>query len=171
VKRIIVSCDQSTGASSAFGIAVYDPNTQTILQTYQRWPTDKQPVWKRIKQITDQLKHILEETYKQYGPLEIRCENFVMRARSGQILAWSVGAIIAIMPPYSEFCEVHNIKNKVAMTGNNGASKLDMGTSLLARFKALGNQKNIDLIQNLIDNKEWDAIDACCIAVYDRGDA
>ncbi len=89
-----------------------------------------------------------------------------MRGRSGQIIAWSVGTVIAHLPPNCTFSEVHNIRLKMFITGNHLASKLEMGQGLLAFFRRKNNAASIDAVQHLLDNSNWDAIDAVCIAVY-----
>ncbi len=164
MKRIIVGIDQSTGASSAFGIAIYDGNTHSILATHELRPQCKRPEWQRIKEIAYQLNTILDGAYKAHGPLDIRCEGVVMRGRSGQMIAWAVGTVIAHLPPNCTFSEVHNIKLKMFITGSHNASKDEMGQGLLKIFS--NNKKALDTVRQLIDNKSWDAIDAICIAVY-----
>ncbi len=169
IKRIVIGIDQSTGASSAFGLAIYDPNTHTILATHELRPKSKRPDWQRIKEISDQLHALLDGAYKAHGPLEVRCEGVVMRGRSGQIIAWAVGTIIAHLPPNCTFSEVHNIKLKSFIAGSHNASKREMGQALLNYFISKGNKKSIAAAQHLVDNEYWDAVDATCIAIYEEG--
>lgn len=168
VKRIIVGMDQSTGASSAFGVCIYDPNTHLILATHELRPNSKTPEWKRIKEIANQLNALLDGAYKAHGPLEVRVEGVVMRGFSGQMIAWAVGTVIAHLPPNCTFEQVHNIKLKVFITGKHNASKQEMGQALTRYFEEKKNKKNVDAVRYLCDNGHWDAIDAICIAVYEE---
>lgn len=168
LKPIILAIDQATGASSAMGLCLYDPNTQTILGTHEIRPSMKKPSWRRIRDIAGQVHQIISLAYIKYGALEVRFEGVVMRGRSGQVLAWSVGAIIGHIPLSCTVSEVHNITLKRFITGNAGADKRAMGEGLMRYFEKLNKGEALDAVRKLIDNNMMDAVDAVCIAVCDE---
>ncbi len=163
MKRIVFAIDQATGASSACGICLYDPNTDKLLATYEFRPQMKKPAWKRIRDIAGQVDAIMAGAIKTHGPLEVRFEGVVMRGRSGQILAWMVGAIIGSVPLFCEVVEVHNITLKRNLTGSSTADKKMIGEALLRRYK--NSPETLDALQYLIDTKQEDALDAVAIAI------
>lgn len=165
IKRIRLGIDQGTGASSAMGVALYDPNTDELLGAWELRPSMRKPSWQRIRDITLQAKSIIDTAIAKHGPLEVRFEGVVLRNRGGQILAWSVGAIIGHIPLSCTVSEVHNITLKRFITGNAGADKRAMGEGLIRYFEKLNKGEALDAVRKLIDNNMSDAIDAVCIAV------
>ena len=160
MRRIIFAIDPGTGSSSACGICVYDPNTVKIITTLEVWPELQKPTWKRLRDMQTQVMHLLNAARDIHGPLEVRTESFVMRGKGGETLARFIGGVIAHLPWDSEFVEVHNIILKRNITGNARADKSEMGEALKKKVPLC-----IALIQEMIDNKSWDAIDAACIAI------
>lgn len=169
MKRIIFAVDPGSGSSSALGICIYDPNKGEILYTTELWPkaNNQKPTWRRLLDMMYQIKSHIESARKKYGPLEVRTECFVMRGKGGETLARLVGGLIANLSWDCTFVEVHNIKLKCFITGRHKATKPEMGQGLISKLK---NLPSIDAVQKLIDNNNWDAVDAACIAIYHTGE-
>lgn len=163
MNRIVVAIDPGTGSAesgSACGVAIYNKNTDTLLTAFELRANSKTPAYKRILEISHQLRDVLASAKAKYGPLEVRTESFVMRGKGGETLARLVGALIASLPSDCTFAEVHNITLKKDLTGFGGADKGDIGLALVKRFP-----KQVDAVQRLIDTKQEDALDAIAIAI------
>lgn len=168
MKRPIIAFDPGSGYNdakgrpqgSACGVCIYDPNKDEIVYTAELRASAKEPKWKRVKDISDQIDIIFDIYDKRIGPLEVRTEFFVMRSAGGPILQHIIGALFASMPRTAIFNWIHNISLKRNLTGSGSADKIDIGNALLTRFP-----KQATIIQGLIDDGAEDALDAIAIAI------
>jgi Holliday junction resolvasome RuvABC endonuclease subunit len=85
-------------------------------------------------------------------------ESFVMRGKGGETLARLTGALISTVPDKAQFKEVQNTSVKKIIGGSGSDDKKVVANALL---KLYPNQ--VDLIQNLIDAEDYDALDALAI--------
>lgn len=146
--------------NSATGVCVYDPIADKILEAFEVRTMIIAPTWDRIRDLGKTIRRHLQRIEDIYGPLEVRIEVFVMKGVSAEVLYRLTGAYIAAIPAKSTFVEIHNITLKKDLTGDGKADKRAIAAALLKRFPA-----QVDIIQNLIDNKNEDALDAVAIAV------
>jgi Holliday junction resolvasome RuvABC endonuclease subunit len=86
-----------------------------------------------------------------------------MKGVAAEVLYRLTGAYIAAIPMNADFVEIHNITLKRDLTGHGKADKAAIALALVGRFAH--DEKSLDIIKNLTDNNNEDAIDAIAIAV------
>lgn len=149
--------------NSATGWALYDPNTDEIIDAGEFRTFGKQTTWQRIRELARLVGVKMQQLTTVYGPLEVRIEVFVMKGVAAEVLYRLTGAYIAMIPADAHFMEIHNIVLKKDLTGDGRADKADISAALTVRFT--NNKKSLDILQRLRDNKNEDALDAVAIAV------
>lgn len=149
--------------NSATGWCVYNPNIDEIIDAGEFRTFGKQTTWQRIRELARLVGAKMISTSVIFGPLEVRIEVFVMKGVAAEVLYRLTGAYIAMIPADAHFMEIHNITLKRDLTGDGRADKTAIAAALLVRFA--DNKRSLDIIQNLIQNKHEDALDAVAIAV------
>ncbi len=149
--------------NSATGWALYDPNTDELLDAGEFRCFGKQTTWQRIRELARLVGVKMQQLTAVYGPLEVRIEVFVMKGVAAEVLYRLTGAYIAMIPADAHFMEIHNIVLKKDLTGDGKADKAAISDALTKRF--VNKQKSLDKLQILRDNKNEDALDAVAIAV------
>lgn len=160
MKKVILACDPGSGVKSAFGLCLYNPNTDHVIDVLEIRPSLQKPTWKRLQDVAHQVAQYIKVAESKYGPLEVRSEKFIMRGLGGETLNRLIGAVLFAIPTASDFVEVHNIVLKRNLTGNARADKKEIGEALLKRFP-----HQTKLIQSLIDGDKLDGLDAIAIAI------
>jgi Holliday junction resolvasome RuvABC endonuclease subunit len=170
-KRIILAFDPGSGYldtngkrhNSATGWALYDPNTDELLDAGEFRTFGKQTTWQRIRELARLVGTKMQQLTAIYGPLEVRIEVFVMKGVAAEVLYRLTGAYIAMIPADAHFMEIHNITLKKDLTGDGKADKNAIYDGLIRRFD--NNKKSLDILQKLKQDKGEDALDAVAIAV------
>lgn len=152
----VIGIDPGTGAKSGTGIAVFDPESKLILQTFCIKPDSHESLQSRIKTICRELESLVTIRYPPNDSLYCM-EHFIMRGVSGETLKKLIGAIMLTLPDGAPFVEVHNMTLKKAMGG--GISKEGVAAGVLNWFVA------DETVAALIEGKKWDITDALAIGI------
>ena len=171
MSSLFLGIDQSTGSKSALGIALIEPKSKTILFSASLRPRFKgMSTEQRIYDLAQQFDEIFLDIYmdcrQNKTKLVITFEQFVMRGKSGQSLAWIVGALISCIPIDDDFILILHTNNLYAKKNSTGSGKSDkeqIGAGLLEIFE--GNKESIDKLKDLIHNELWDEVDAISLAL------
>lgn len=171
MSRIRFACDPGSGylddngnrKNSATGICIFDPNTDRILYTKELRTMGKQTTWERTRDLARTMRREMQRAVDVYGPLEIRIESFVMKGPAAEVLYRLVGAYIGVIPDGCTFAEIHNIMLKKDLTGDGRADKAAISEALITRFA--NNKEALDILTDLRQNKNEDALDAIAIAI------
>lgn len=171
MSRIIFAIDPGSGyldergnrKNSATGICIFDPNSYKILLAKEIRTMGRQTTWERTRDLARMVRREMQKAVDIYGPLEIRIENFVMKGAAAEVLYRLVGAYIGSIPDKCTFAEIHNITLKKDLTGDGKADKKAIAEGLLQRFK--NDADMLDILTNLMYDKNEDALDAIAIAV------
>lgn len=168
--KYVFAIDPGTGSSSPAGVALLDMKEKKVIWSANVWPIGykaklKMPVHHRIKLIRDQIEKLWDETVEEYGVdnIGVAMENFVMRGKGGATLQQFMGAVLTIFPVITPFCEVHNTTMKKFVGGTGKANKVKIGYKLLGVMP-----ESKEYIQELMDLKEWDQVDAIGIGFTAR---
>lgn len=165
MSTVVVGIDPGTGVKSPCGVVIFLPNTKKILYTANVTSRQRNQL-KNLRYLPQQVYEHLNETIDfSHNPKEITIyiETFVMRGKGGQTLHRFIGAVISRFPIDTPVVEVANTKVKRLVTGDGDASKLAVGLGVLEFFKE--NESSAREINKLIDNQEWDILDAFAIAI------
>jgi len=163
----VFGIDPGSGSSSPAAIALYDRIEKEVIWTHAIWPLgykkrcgNMEPIV-RIKMIVTQMEKVWEQTIQNYPTNEIgiAIENFVIQGKGGATLQMFRGAAMCIFPVTQEIIDIPNTTMK-RIAGNSGkAGKEDIGEALKLHIP-----NSEEYIQQLIDLKLWDEIDAIGLA-------
>jgi Holliday junction resolvasome RuvABC endonuclease subunit len=164
----VIAIDQSSGSKSAVGVCIYDQSNRAILDVFELRPTKKYlVVEKRLIDLHEQLEAALAQwvsvALSSEIPIDVVFERTVMRGKSGQTLAQSVGAFIATFPNSEliTFGDVHNLQMKKSIGGKGSDDKQAVAAGLLEELP----RSQHDLIKTLTISERWDSIDSIGLAV------
>lgn len=157
---LVLSIDPGSGVSSPTGIALFDPQSKSILFTTNLF-TQYKPTEHRIKDITEQLVAILNQIQgEQY---EVYIESFVMRGKGGETLQRLIGAFLSVIPYHVKIRFVQNTKVKVVMGQHGHAEKLQVCQGVINWFAS--NNESFELLNKLTQKGEFDIMDSLAIGV------
>ncbi len=160
--RYVVAVDPGTGVKSPAGLAIFDPITLDISAAEALWcPNDKDPD-KRIRFIVAAFSSALK--FYKNEELALFCiEDFVMRGKGGVTLQKMIGAVVSRVPDEIPVIHVQNTRVKSLVAGNGAADKLEVGLGVLKYFSK--NERSAAQISLLIEDEEWDILDAFAIGI------
>lgn len=161
---IIVGIDPGSGKSSPTGIAIIDAEERRILFTTNFAPSkeNKKHVQKILKDLSDKLRQLFDKL-KTSKKRVAAIETFVMQGRGGQTLHELRGALMSAIPYEVDLHVIYNTTVKRLVGKNGAASKQEVAIGVADFFKA--SEKDYQKIQELIEDKEWDILDALAIAI------
>jgi len=171
-RTIFIGMDQASGRNSDFGVAIIEPDTLQIIEAIQFKPRvpKTSPVELRIIDITQQidafLTPVIDECIRANIHIVAATEQFIMRGKGGESLAWAVGAILTCFPcnpDYVTFIRVNNLYAKRNAFGSGKADKSQVLSGLINVFG--GNPDSVSFLQQLGQDGKEDAIDAVSIAL------
>lgn len=166
--KYVLGIDPGTGSRSACGVALLDLDAGAVLWTAELYPRDGRaqpgmPVHHRIKLINEQVQELFAQAEDFASDSDSRVivgiESFVMRGKGGETLAQFKGAVMSGLPLKTEIKEVQNTTIKKYAGDTGKADKMQVGKGLIERLPV-----SAGYIQNLMDNRKWDEIDAIAIA-------
>ncbi len=158
---IIVGIDPGTGASSPTGFAAIDPIDKRII-----WICDvrsqRTKLEHRIKDISLRVDTLLWSLDPSVWS-KVYCESFVMRGKGGETLSRLTGALMSVVPDHMDFDFVQNTTVKKLVAGHGGGNKEDVAYGV-KKFFGFDSEEAAQ-VQQLIDGKKWDQVDALAIAI------
>lgn len=149
-------------SSNAVGLSIFDPNTKELFVFEQIVAPKSKDVHKRIRYLYEEVSlrtlnvNPLERTYAAV-------EDTVLRGRSGQILAFATGALIATIPSHCEFTTIRNTTVKKLIGGSGDADKVIVARGVLAW--AHGNKETEEQVRAAIQRGHFDALDSLAIGI------
>lgn len=155
---LVVGIDPSTGAKSALGFSVFDPNTQEILilkEMVYPSPDLRTRMKGLILQIVRELKK-LDEAKLNYV---VFIESTVMRGKGGESLQRLIGAIMTIVGTGVQVNDVSNMQIKSFIGGTGKADKQQVATGLIKFFP------KDELLLEMIRAHRYDALDSLGVGV------
>lgn len=161
---IIVGIDPGSGKSSPTGIAIIDAEERRILFTTNLNPAkeNKKQVQKTLKDLSDKLRQVFDKV-KTNKKRIAAIETFVMQGRGGQTLHELRGALMSAIPYEVDLHVIYNTTIKRLVGKNGGATKQEVALGVADFFK--DSIKDSQKIQEFIEEKEWDILDALAIAI------
>lgn len=155
---LVVAIDPSTGAKSALGFAVFDPNTKEII-TVKEMVTPAKDLRARIKELVLQLVKEFKKLDEAKIDYIVFIESTVMVGKGGESLQRIIGAIMTVVPSSKRFEHVSNMQIK-AFVGGHGHAKKDQVAHGLFKFFP-----EDELLPGLITAHRYDALDALAVGV------
>lgn len=156
---LVIGIDPS---SNAVGLSIFDPDTKDLFVFEQIVAPKSKDVHKRIRYLHEAVSfHTLN-----MDPLErtyAAIEDTVMRGRSGQILAFATGSLIATIPSHCEFTTIRNTTVKKLVGGKGDADKVEVARGVLAW--AQGNNETVEKVRAAIQAGHFDALDSLAIGI------
>jgi Holliday junction resolvasome RuvABC endonuclease subunit len=157
---IIMGVDPGTGASSYTGVGVFDTNTKEIYGVYILKTVEK-TADKRIRECAEEFDRVLDNYLEQ--ELVVCLETTVMQGKGGQTYQKLVGAFVGRIPLHVEIRHVYNTSVKLTVGGTGKAAKEQVAAGVLKYFSS--NKASAELVQELIDNEDWDETDALAVGI------
>lgn len=155
---LVVGIDPSTGAKSALGFSIYDPNKNEII-TLKELTFPSSDFRKRLKgliiQIVREFKRLDEYKYRYV----VFIESTVMLGKGGESLQRMIGAIMAIIGSEIRVEHVSNMQIKSFVGGTGKADKEQVATGLLKFFP------NDEFLMDMIRAHRYDALDSLAVGV------
>jgi Holliday junction resolvasome RuvABC endonuclease subunit len=158
MKGVIVACDPGL-ISSPTALVCFNPESKEILD-YQNVRTSKKSNEHRMKEIAEKIDRYFE---RKSGLITFAIEDFVMRGKGGATLQQLRGAVISRVPYDIKVVNVHNITMKSVVGEYGSANKLRVAEGVLYFFRF--NQASATIIRTLIEEEEWDMLDAFGIGI------
>jgi Holliday junction resolvasome RuvABC endonuclease subunit len=156
-RTIIIGLDPGTGVSSGTGFGAFDPDTREILHV-EEITSKKKASHARIREISERLRDILSAIDPD-AAVEVYLERFVMRGRSGEVLARLSGGLLACIPERCGVGEVQNTTVKRVVGGHGTADKVQVAKGV---HDYLGSQPELE---QAIQDEAWDVTDALAIGI------
>ncbi len=165
MERLVVAIDQSTGASSAVGLAILTDDL-TVIDSAAFMPKQRYRVAeKRIvclhEQITQYVSKYITFAVESQMRIEVVFERTVMASKAGELLAESVGAFCTAFPN-NELISFHKVSNtamKRIISGSGKGDKVAVAKGLLNHLP----KSEHDLIIKLLNGQSYDTLDAIAI--------
>lgn len=163
---IVAGIDPGTGSSSPLGLVVFDAETREIFGAYDIWPAETpkerraMPLYRKIRVITKAVTEVLTSNPQ---PSTVYIESFVMRGKGGETLQRAIGGIMGCITETQKLREVANTRVKMIVGGAGSADKEAVAKGVAAYFSP--SDESSIIIQDLIDLKAWDLLDAFAIAI------
>lgn len=158
----ICGIDPTSGSKSKLGLAAFNPETLSIRTCgAESDPRNKKNLRLRLQDLAG-----LTDLWFKTLDVDISAvymESTVMLGKGGESLARATGALMVVTPRKAEFDFVHNTTVKRIVGGSGKAEKEEVALGLLQYFQY--NQKSCETIQDLIQLKDFDQLDALAIAV------
>jgi Holliday junction resolvasome RuvABC endonuclease subunit len=164
---IIIAIDQSSGASSAVGVAVLTRDLDLVATAAFRPKKKYVVVEKRLVCLHDQLTEFIAPyialSLEGQIPIEVCFERTVMLGKSGESLAESVGAFAASFPNSDliSFHKVHNLQMKKFISGTGASDKVGVAKGILKYLPSIEHDKII----SLLNGQQYDSLDAVAIGI------
>jgi Holliday junction resolvasome RuvABC endonuclease subunit len=149
-------------ASNTVGLAIFDPETRDLFVFEQLVAPKSKDVHKRIRYLNEAVSfHTLnmDPNERTYAFIE----DTVMRGRSGQILAFATGSLIATIPSHCEFATIRNTTVKKLVGGKGDADKVEVARGVLKW--AQGNEETVEKVRAAIQAGKFDQLDALAIGI------
>lgn len=159
--RLVVGLDPGTGKTSPTGFAAFDPETRALIHT-ERITSEAEEYRDRYREIAGRIGELLEVIDPDMDVLVV-CESFVLRGKGGEILARLTGAFMAAVPARQRFAFVQNTTVKKIVGGHGRADKHEVALGVFAWLS--GNDETSEQVRHLINNAEWDVLDAIAIGI------
>jgi len=155
---LVVGIDPSTGAKSALGFSVFDPNTSEILvlkEMTHPHPDLRTRMKGLILQIVKELRK-LDDAKIDYV---VFIESTVMVGKGGESLQRLIGAIMTVIASGIRVEHVSNMQIKSFIGGTGKADKQQVAMGLMKFFP------NDDVLGDMIRAHRYDALDSLGVGV------
>lgn len=166
MKRVFVGVDPGS-TSSATGVFAYDAETLDII-TFRALRSQQKEFHFRLREIALHFSVLLYEASRDLRmgslPVEVFIESFVMRGKSGEMLARLTGALLSKIEPGMKLRFVPNTRVKKALTGHGRGDKLAVARAVEQYFSK--NIASAQTLNELRSHPDWsDIFDAAAIAI------
>lgn len=155
---LVVGIDPATGARSALGFSIFDPNTEKILLAKE--------ISNPSKDLRTRIKSIVVQLVKEFKRLDenacnyvVFIESTVMLGKGGESLQRVIGAIMTIIPAGIQMEHVSNMQIKAFVGGTGKADKNQVAMGLINFFP------EDPLLIDLIKAHRYDVLDSIAVGV------